>query len=156
MSMTISRGLRRKADWMGVAASVAEYLNWFLTNSHEGKRFPAGSIRALRQFFEFVIEGYNLGHKRPGRADIPLMAGITSWHIAVEVITAIHQAEPKHDEVVLEARAFIAILQKFESSTLKPNDVGDIGRLFEFSKQLMHMGLADADAQTYESWAAND
>jgi hypothetical protein len=98
VSQTESWGVVEAGRWVGVAASMAEYLHRWLEAEVQPAP-PLGTFAGARRFFSQVLEGIALSRGKRPTPDIPVMAGLSNWNIAIDVLTHLPQAPQKFEEV---------------------------------------------------------
>ncbi|MDP3685943.1 MAG: hypothetical protein Q8R32_03890 [bacterium] len=101
MSRTVSPGLVDASSWIGVAATMAEYLSkWLTLRPDETLRPPTAAFADIDSFFRCVLKGIALERKEAGDVSIPPMAGISNLHIAMDTLATLNGDHPYSLEAI--------------------------------------------------------
>ncbi|MGH7173117.1 MAG: hypothetical protein ACRELF_00075 [Gemmataceae bacterium] len=86
MSQTESFGSADAARWLGVAASMVDYLQSWLRTDRKPPPVPRGIFAGASRFLKQALEGIALDRHERFDPEIPIMAGISNMTIALQVL----------------------------------------------------------------------
>jgi hypothetical protein len=98
VSQSEALGIVDAGRWSGVAAAMADYLQRWLT-SEISPPPPLGTIGGAERFLLRVLEGAALDRRERLRPEIPVMAGLSNWNIALDVLARLPEHTARVEEV---------------------------------------------------------
>jgi hypothetical protein len=115
MSQTESLGVADPGRWVGVAASMAGYLQSWLAEEGDHPPVPRGIFAGARRFLTQAQEGIALDRRERPKPDIPIMAGISNLTIALGVL---HHLAPPENLAQVEEKftEYLRCLQAIEEN----------------------------------------
>jgi hypothetical protein len=143
MSQTEARGMADATRWIGVAASMSDYLDQWLTRAaSERLPPPKGTVGAAKRFLSYVLDGIALNRRDQPARRVPTMVGLSNLTIAVEVLTALPDPQPKNLDAVEESmREFLQLLTELERAPADPSISVEVARsLRTFFEELQRQG----------------
>jgi len=143
MSQTAARGLADAARWIGVAASMRDYLDeWLTVGAAERLAPPKGVSAAAKRFLAYVLDGIALSRRSQPRRRVPTMAGLSNLTIAVDVLTALPEEAPKNlDAVEGSVTTYLDFLLQVEREPGSAAASEDVARaLRAFFEELQRQG----------------
>ena len=136
MSLTVSPGLVKARQWTAVAARVIEYLDISASRKVNKKKkrqssVPKGSIYAAMQFFEQIHQAV----KDPTSRKTPVMAGISNFSIAVDVLAVSGASDQTPESIAATAKTYSELLRAILEDR-EPDDASEYKNLLAFMREL--------------------
>jgi hypothetical protein len=119
VSQTVSVGVVDAGRWVGVAAGMVDYLQRWLAAAGQPPQVPKGTFAGAGRFLDQVLEGIALNRHERLRPDIPVMAGLSNWNIAVGVLTQLPERPQQSEElepIIQDYRKCLTAIQEGQSS----------------------------------------
>src|SRR4051794_10812579 len=111
MSQTESLGAADASRWVGVAASMVEYLQSWLKTEAAVPPVPRGIFAGARRFLNQVLEGIALDRRQRVKPEIPIMAGLTNLTIALGVLHRLPTSPGNLEEVERTVQDYLRYLE---------------------------------------------
>jgi hypothetical protein len=140
VSQTESLGVTDAARWVGVAASMAGYLECWLAEEQKQPPVPRGIFAGARRFLTRALEGIALDRRQRLKTEIPVMAGISNLTIALGVLHRL--AKPRNlEEVEAKFNDFLQFLQDIEDNSPRSGPLVERARTVKaFFEELRQQG----------------
>lgn len=149
MSTIVSRERVAARHWTAVAAAVAEYLEALTDRAREAEspEIPKGAIAAAIRFFNFALDGVAVNQKRTRQHATPVLAGLSSLTIALQVFASLSEAEPTETQQTEQRlRGYLAILEKLDSGDTHSIEEKKLHELRSFFEKLEEQGTIENEA----------
>jgi hypothetical protein len=140
MSQTESLGVVDAGRWVGVAAAMADYLERWLNGDPRLPPLPRGTFAGARRFLDQVLEGIALNRHQRVHADIPVMAGLSNWNIAIGVLTRLPDPPKQSDELEPIINGYVNCLEGIAGGRRSPELEMNTRSLVEFFRGLLRQG----------------
>ena len=141
MSQTQSLGEVDAGRWIGVAASLVEYLQAWLTAEQAPPPFPRGIFAGARRFLTYALEGIYLDRRQRREAEIPIMAGISNLGIARGVFRRLPNHVSDATQVETDLNNFLECLKTIESGGERSEPLRERAKLLQlFFQELCREG----------------
>src|SRR5579871_577452 len=141
MSQTESLGVADAARWIGVAASMEDYLQSWLTANRKTPPVPRGIFAGARRFLNYALEGIYLDRRERSQPQIPIMAGISNMTIALGVFRRLTNQPEALDKIERDLKDFLECLQAIEAAEDRSETLQSrVGALQQFFRELRQQG----------------
>jgi len=162
MSRTAARGFADATRWVGVAASMVEYLDDLLAADSSARPAPPPrTVASAKRFLSWVLEGIAISRRSGTARHVPTMAALSSFTIAMEVFSArppVTLGQAGSTEAALTAvessvQAYLQCLDALEDPARRDAVSGETARAL---REFLHDLLRHGNAARYAEFAQGE
>jgi hypothetical protein len=140
MSQIEPTNLTDASRWVGVAASMVEYLQAYSESDLSRPTPPRGILAGARRFFDQVLEGIALNRQQRFKPNIPILAGLSNLTVALHVLHRLSFPAEDLGSVEEKIRGYLRCLAAFEDDQASPVRREEVQELKDFFRALQDQG----------------